>query len=221
MLNLHYSRIDTQPYQNHALENFPDICRPRSQNSHKGIFGNLAVIGGKKGMTGAALLAGTAALYCGCGKVFVGLNQMPAPPTQAHLELMVDSAPNILVDYGLEIDTWVVGCGLGSDEMAFKILHTLWHENSAQLVLDADALSLLVLHSNEFPHTKRVDLVLTPHPGEAAQLLDTSITQIENNRPWAARELASRYRAWVVLKGHKNRLEVPWEACFIGLGNTS
>ena len=101
------------------------------------------------------------------------------------------------------ISTWVVGCGLGQNESAARALHAVWNSNHPQLVLDADALHLLVNHPKLFPPAKHPDLVLTPHPGEAAHLLDVSTSRVQSNRAWAAREIANRYRAWCILKGYE------------------
>lgn len=202
MLNLIFSRLDTRAYQEYALEHFSELCRPRPQDSHKGTFGTVGVIGGAKGMSGAAVLAATAALYGGCGKVLVGFNQSTPPVCSGHWELMSDCATDVWVQHADKVDTWVVGCGLGRDETAIRLSAEVWN-GGAQLVVDADALHILSENSQLFAPNKGTDLVLTPHPYEAAQLLDTSVAQIQSNRDWAARELASRYRAWVVLKGHE------------------
>lgn len=200
-----FALVQAESYRIYAQQHYPDLCRPRPVNSHKGTFGTVGVIGGSRGMLGAALLAGTAALYGGCGKVLVGLNQNPNPLPiyEPRPELIIDNAVDILTQHHQAVDTWVIGCGMGKNETATQILKAIWNSSAPQLVLDADALPILVEHSELFPHTKRVDLVLTPHPGEAARLLDVSIERIESNRSWAARELASRYRAWVILKGYE------------------
>lgn len=196
--------VPIDDYRQYALQYYPALCQKRPDNSHKGTFGTVGVLGGSKGMVGAALLAGSAALYAGCGKVLVGLNHTQYPPTVFHQrpEIMVDGIVDVL-QHHQSVDTWVIGCGLGKNDTATQILKAVWNSSAPQLVLDADALPILVEHSEYFPHTKRTDLVLTPHPGEAARLLNVSVERIEQNRDWAARELASRYRAWVILKGHE------------------
>lgn len=200
---VHIAPPNIAPYRAHAQQYFPSLLNPRPNNSHKGTFGTVGVIGGGDGMAGAALLAGIAALQTGCGKVFIGFNQA-TPPSAAyayHPELMLDSAARTVQRDN--ISTWVVGCGLGQNESAARALHAIWNSNHPQLVLDADALHLLVNHPKLFPPAKHPDLVLTPHPGEAAHLLDVSASRVQSNRAWAAREIANRYRAWCILKGHE------------------
>ena len=191
----HIAPPNIAPYRAHAQQHFPSLLRPRPNNSHKGTFGTVGVIGGGDGMAGAALLAGIAALQTGCGKVFIGFNQA-TPPSAAYAyrpELILDSAARTVQrDH---INTWVIGCGLGQNESAARALHAIWNSSHPQLILDADALHLLVNHPKLFPPARHTDLVLTPHPGEAAHLLDVSPSQVQSNRAWAAREIANRYRA--------------------------
>ena len=190
-------------YVQYAKEHYPSLLKPRAADSHKGTFGTVGVIGGADGMAGAALLAGAAALYAGCGKVIVGLNQanLPMAVYPNRPELILDTAAHAVKREN--VNTWVIGCGLGQTENSARALHTLWNSTHPQLVLDADAIHLLLDHPKLFPHMKRSDLVLTPHPGEAAHLLNMGINQVQTNRAWAAREIANRYRCWVVLKGHE------------------
>ncbi len=206
MFNRSLALVQMDSYRQYAKQHYPALCQPRPENSHKGTFGTVGIVGGSKGMVGSVILASTAAMYTGCGKVLVGLNHVNNPPAVFHNrpEIMVDYAIDMLTQYHHIIDTCVVGCGLSKNDTAVQILKALWNSSLTQLVLDADALPILADHSELFPpQPKRTDLVLTPHPGEAARLLDVSIERIEQNREWAARELASRYRAWVVLKGHE------------------
>ena len=206
MFNRSLALVQMDSYRQYAKQHYPALCQSRPENSHKGTFGTVGIVGGSKGMVGSVILASTAAMYTGCGKVLVGLNHVNNPPAVFHNrpEIMVDYAIDMLTQYHQIIDTWVVGCGLSKNDTAVQILKALWNSSITQLVVDADALPILADHSELFPpQPKRTDLVLTPHPGEAARLLDVSIERIEQNREWAARELASRYRAWVVLKGHE------------------
>ncbi|MEK7946035.1 NAD(P)H-hydrate dehydratase [Pigmentiphaga sp. YJ18] len=185
------------------------LFRPRQQDSHKGSFGTLAILAGAPGMTGAALLAARAALYGGAGKILVGLAEsapLALPCDPQHPELMLRDAEGLL-DHAarLGVSGWVAGCGLGTDAGAERWLGRLLAEApaSAPMVLDADALVLL----GALPDLARAlaarggPAVLTPHPREAARMLGLSTDDVQADRIEAARELAARYRAWVVLKG--------------------
>ena len=201
-MNISNPHANTAEYRRYAQRHFPALCRMRDPESHKGTFGTVGIIGGSEGMTGAPLLAGAAALYTGSGKVIVGFNQnsLPLPVFQPYPELMLDTGARLSVRR--DIRTWVVGCGLGRNDTAARAMYEIWHSDAEQIVLDADALHLLVEQPRLFTPNRRSDLVLTPHPGEAAHLLDVGTDRVQQNRAWAARELASRHRCWVVLKGH-------------------
>lgn len=212
------AQMDVSAYQEEALACFPDVCRSRPRDSHKGTFGTVGVIGGSRGMTGAALLAATSAIYGGCGKVLVGLNQenpMMAS-AQAHLELMIDDASSIIKRYVGKVDVWVAGCGLADDEESIVIVQQVWQDDQVLLVLDAGALVILAKYPDLLMlNRNKANLVLTPHPGEMAVLLDASVSCIQNNRVGAAKELAKRYHAWVVLKGYQTVIVSPKGAYWI------
>ena len=114
---------------------------PRPRNSHKGMFGDVAVIGGAEGMVGAALLAGRAALRIGAGRVYCGLLAAAAPQVDlTQPELMLRN-PNALLD-GNHGTALVVGPGLGTSADAGRLLHAAI-EKGRPLLLDADALNLV------------------------------------------------------------------------------
>ncbi len=172
----------------------------RLHASHKGSYGDVAVVGGAAGMTGAALLAASGALHAGAGRVYVGLldgGSLRVDTQQP--ELMFRAIDQL----GLASMTVVCGCGGANAVRAVlpKILSC-----AARLVLDADALnaiaddaSLQTLLRQRGARTKAT--VLTPHPLEAARLLGTSVGEVQNDRLTAALQLSARFDCCVVLKG--------------------
>ncbi|CAB3625835.1 NAD(P)H-hydrate dehydratase [Achromobacter aegrifaciens] len=180
----------------------PALFAPRGQDTHKGSFGTVGVVGGGPGMTGAALLAARAALKTGAGKVLVGFAQDAAPlacdPLQP--ELMLRDARSLLEqDWG--VTAWVAGCGIGTDALAANALSELFVlRRGSPLVLDADGLNLLARGDIQ-PNWGEGAVVLTPHPAEAGRLLGMDTAEVQADRPAAARKLAQRSRAWIVLKG--------------------
>ena len=182
-------------------EQFRPALRPRQHDSHKGSFGNVHIVGGQSGMAGAALLAGRAALFSGAGRVYVhslaGLELDPLHP-----ELMLRQAQHRSDPNDLSAGVNVCGPGLGSSEPAQAWLETCLHSPNA-LVLDADALNLLAqdLAWKKLLHARQAPTVLTPHPLEAARLLQEQAVEVNADRLRAARELAEAYHATVVLKG--------------------
>ena len=181
---------------------FPLVFAARDPEGHKGTFGSIGILGGAAGMTGAAILAGRAALYSGAGKTYLALAQSPLPVAydSNHPELMLHEASS-LVEQPTLVDAWVAGCGLGLTRNALTLLRRLLVLRVGRpLVLDADALNALA--RGDISNTWGDGLVvLTPHPAEAARLLKTDTQSIQSNRPEAAQTLARLYRAWVVLKG--------------------
>ncbi|MGH6623516.1 MAG: NAD(P)H-hydrate dehydratase, partial [Burkholderiaceae bacterium] len=177
---------------------FGAVIAPRRRNSHKGLFGTLAVVGGSESMVGAALLAARAALRFGAGRVFVELLGNPGlhfDPVQP--ELMMRSAGSIE-----ELDAIVIGCGLGVDDRAHAALsHAL--ERTVPLVIDADALALIAADRGfgERVRSREDKSTLTPHPLEAARLLGSTSSAVQGDRISAALELARRTSSIVVLKG--------------------
>ena len=177
---------------------FPQIVAPRRRNTHKGSYGSALIIGGGAGMVGAALLAARAALTIGAGRVYVdciGAPEFRVDPCQP--ELMFRPYASIE-----NPDSIVIGCGLGKNDAARRALQ--WAlDSDASLVIDADALNLLSQGPalSECLAARNATTVLTPHPLEAARLLETSAEEVQLDRVAKARELATRYRSIVVLKG--------------------
>lgn len=174
---------------------------PRSQrreNSHKGAFGDVAVIGGADGMAGAALLAARAALFCGAGRVLVAALDARLACDPAHPEIMLRGAAG----FELAGRTLVAGPGMGDSAAARALLRQAIASDGA-LILDADALNLLAAEPGlqEAVRARARMAVLTPHPLEAARLLGVTARVVGADRLAAARELAARIGAVVVLKG--------------------
>ncbi|OYW26336.1 MAG: NAD(P)H-hydrate dehydratase, partial [Methyloversatilis sp. 12-65-5] len=180
---------------------FDHLLRPRARNSHKGTNGNAVLIGGARGMAGAALLAGRAALKVGAGRVYVGMLDhaaLPLDPEQP--ELMIRSPGEILTG---DLATCVaIGPGLGQSPAALELMREAL-ATTATLVLDADALNLLSQHPDlaQAVHDRSAPTLLTPHPTEAARLLGSTTPQVQEDRIASACAIARRYHAATVLKG--------------------
>ncbi|MBL8459429.1 MAG: NAD(P)H-hydrate dehydratase [Zoogloea sp.] len=180
---------------------FASRLRPRPRNSHKGSYGDAALIGGAPGMVGAALLAGRAAAYLGAGRVLVGLldpGALAVDPERP--ELMFRSATALLDEHGH--GALGVGPGLGQSAASRELVATAL-AGTTPLVLDADALNLVARDEplQAALAGRAQAAVLTPHPAEAARLLACDTRAVQADRIGAACALARRYRAWVVLKG--------------------
>ena len=190
------------------------MARPNS--SHKGSFGAVAVIAGAEGMQGAAILAATAALKAGAGKVYLSLLS-PTPcshPIRADLMQRTVSELALTDSKNLKDLTVVAGCG-GGHQVA-EVLPLLL-ANAERLVLDADALNRLAERDDLQEMLKmRAGLglvtVLTPHPKEAALLLKNTTEWVQNNRIQAVQQIANRFHVVVVLKGSGSLIAAPFVA---------
>lgn len=175
-----------------------DWLGPRPRDAHKGQFGHVLVLGGDLGMGGAARLAGEAALRSGAGLVSIATRPAHAAAmTAARPELMcrgVDS-PADLEELLSRATVIAAGPGLGRSSWARELLEAAL-ASGLPCVLDADALNLLSAALR-----RRDDWVLTPHPGEAARLLETDVADIEADRPAAAAALRKACGGIAVLKG--------------------
>ncbi len=178
---------------------FADVLKTRPQNFHKGLAGSLAILGGAAGMTGAALLAGRAALKLGAGRVYVGmLEEMSLDPGAP--ELMLRHPDDAL---GQDLDAIVVGPGLGQSERADALVGAVL-ASDMPCVVDADALNLVADDTGlrAACAKRRADTLLTPHPAEAGRLLGMKTAEIQNDRLAAAQRLSAEFNAHVVLKGN-------------------
>ena len=177
------------------------VLKPRALNTHKGDYGSVGVIGGAQGMVGAALLAGRAALMLGAGRVYVGLIARDAPRVDLmQPELMLRSADDVL-KLG-HLTALAAGPGMGQSPDAAHFLK--WAIDTAlPLVIDADGLNMIGVSGelHDALKLRTTPTLLTPHPAEAARLLGSTTAGIQHDRIAAARMLAERLNAHVVLKG--------------------
>ncbi|MGM3174413.1 bifunctional ADP-dependent NAD(P)H-hydrate dehydratase/NAD(P)H-hydrate epimerase [Dickeya lacustris] len=189
--------LQSAPIHRFDAFSLPMWLKPRRATAHKGDHGRLLLIGGDEGTGGAIFMAGEAALRSGAGLVRVLTHRTYlAALLVARPELMVQALSAETLHQGLEwADVVVIGPGLGLREWGKNALREVENCNKPML-WDADALNLLAIS----PH-KRQNRVLTPHPGEAARLLNCRIAEVESDRLLAAQRLVKRYGGIVVLKG--------------------
>ena len=173
---------------------------PREFNAHKGIFGRVLVCGGDFGMPGSVRLAAEGALRMGTGLVMVATHS-------EHVAIVVNGRPELLC-YGFDKDfssfeqliqkaTFiVVGPGLGQTQWSENIF-SLVQKYTKPLLIDADGLTWLYKGN----YARNDNQILTPHPGEAARLLNCSVDDIQADRVSSVQELQKIYGGIVVLKG--------------------
>jgi hydroxyethylthiazole kinase-like uncharacterized protein yjeF len=183
---------------------------PRDKNAHKGDFGHVLVIGGDYGMAGAARLAAEAAARVGAGLVSIATRP-------EHVAVITTMRPELMCHGIVDIDeiselitkttAVVIGPGLGKQRWGVNILEKIL-ATTLPIVIDADALNLLAI-SPKFRH----NWILTPHPGEAARLLQCKIHDIQQDRLKAVLQLQQKFGGVAVLKGANTLVyagKTPW-----------
>lgn len=199
-----YESLDIDPEVYRRVEPAAHILvapsmAPRPANSHKGDYGNLVIAGGDYGMLGAVLLAGKAALRSGAGLVTIASHEHHLDqPALNQPELMSDvyEQPGHCEELFQAADAIVIGPGTKENDWGKNLFDTTCQYQLGR-VIDAGGLRLL---ANS--RAKKFDRqILTPHPGEAAALLNTNSTDIQRDRVAAALNISKQYGGICVLKG--------------------
>lgn len=186
----------------------------RLHASHKGSYGDVGVIGGGHGMTGAALMAASAALHAGAGRVYVSLLSGEAPTACMNQpELMLRRIES------LALSDMAVVCGCGGGTQIADWLPHLFAASRA-LVVDADGLNAVAADPQLAELLRQrgergAATIITPHPLEAARLLGTSTAHVQRDRLGAAEALVRRFHCAVVLKGSGTVINAPGEVPLI------
>lgn len=201
---------------------------PRKKTTHKGNYGHILVVGGCRGKTGAARLAGLAALRSGAGLVTLAL-------PEAYLDQALADSPELMAealrgpqgylgqDAAGEVlsllekrDLLVLGPGLGVHPETVRFVQELLPELEVPAVIDADALNCL---AGDLSVLKKVDcpLVLTPHPGEMARLLGCTTSEVQENREGVAQSFSREYGVYLILKGHRTIFAEPGGQVWINM----
>ena len=195
------SQIGTPPWlipgglEVSAPGDFRHLFRPRKRESNKGDFGHVLIVGGAPGKTGAAAMAGLAALRAGAGLVTVGCSDS----SRLAPELMSEPFDHFTLDRKTVL---AVGPGLGIDR---DLVSKLLKDAKIPMVIDADALNSIA--GTDF-RGRGVETVLTPHPGEMARLLGVDRVS-ERDRLDIARKFAQERNACLVLKGYRTLIALP------------
>jgi NAD(P)H-hydrate epimerase len=200
---------------------------PRPADAHKGSTGHLLVIAGSIGKTGAAAMTSMSALRTGAGLVTLGvaeslnaalegrmLEAMTAPLPESGSGVLGESAFNAIQQELPGKRCLALGPGLGQAAETKKLICKIIRQSEIPVVVDADGLNNL---AGELKHFKKASapIILTPHPGEMARLLDTRVSKVQQNRIKCAREFSVQYNVHVVLKGARTIIAHPDGRVFI------
>lgn len=184
----------------------------RCDNSHKGDYGKILIVGGSKGMTGAAALAGSSAVKSGAGLVTVGIAEslnsvlevklteamtLPLPDDNGSLN---GNASELIFEQMQKSDVLLIGPGLGRSKETKKLVCDILTKSRIPVVVDADAL-FAVSENSEIINSCGCNLIFTPHEAEFARLLGISVKEVAKNRSELSREFATANGVTLILKG--------------------
>jgi ADP-dependent NAD(P)H-hydrate dehydratase len=188
--------------------------KPRAVDAHKGDFGKICIIGGSVGMSGAAALAGRAALRCGAGLVRVATPKSvlaivaSIEPSFTTIALPEDNvgrisakAINTILDTTSDNDVLAFGPGVGVSGGLQSVLMAMLEQDGLRLIIDADGLNNLA-KIKDWPAKLKAELILTPHPGEMKRLWSGVFREEPpDDRTQQAAQLAQQTKSVVDLKG--------------------
>ena len=186
---------------------------------------------GSKGMAGAAVMSASAALRCGVGLVNLALPASIYPIAASILAEPVytllpdegdgpaDRAAGILEQAGKKASACLAGCGLGTSACMVSLVQRLIAKTGIPLILDADGINAAA-QNIDILKTAKAPLILTPHPGEMARLMKTTVADVQANRLSFAKSFAREYGVVLVLKGSGTIVAAPdGRVCFNPTGN--
>jgi NAD(P)H-hydrate epimerase len=207
-------------------EQLRDVVEPRAADSHKGDFGRVTIVAGSRGKTGAAHLAAMGALRSGAGLVTVATpasllpivaSMAPELMTEPLAETVEGMVAETAIERLLELEHDVIACGpgLGRGPGVGAFVRALLDRATVPLVLDADAIMVLADDPVGLVGREERDVIITPHPGEMARLIGSSVEEVQANRIDVATDFATTHRVYVVLKGHRTVIATPDGHVFI------
>ena len=209
-------------------ERMREIVPTRTADSHKGDYGRVLIVAGSRGRSGAAHLAALGALRSGAGLVTVATPRSVLPIVASmapeYMTEPLDETESGTVDFAaverileMDADVIAVGPGLGQAPSTAAFVQALVERTGVPIVLDADALNAFTGDPERLVGRDEVPVVITPHPGEMARLLDIPIEALQRDRLRHAREFAAGHRVFVVLKGHRTIVATPDGETYVNL----
>ncbi len=203
------------------------VFKPRPMDAHKGNTGHVLVVSGSPGKTGAAAMTAMSAMRAGAGLVTLAIPESLNPILEAQvIEVMTSPLPEtktgILGESSFDKimnqlsgkKCLAIGPGLGEAAETKKLVHRIIRESNVPVVVDADGINNMAGSVDILKKTK-APVILTPHPGEMARLLDSTAGSVQKDRINCASEFAEKFNVHVVLKGVKTVIAHPDGNSFI------
>ncbi|HEV2320565.1 MAG TPA: NAD(P)H-hydrate dehydratase [Verrucomicrobiae bacterium] len=185
-----------------VAEDFEHFPPRRAEAGHKGLHGHLAIVAGSMGFHGASVLAARAAQRAQPGLITLFTDEPIYTVVAPQLQAVMTGIFRPEMKFPETTTAVLIGPGLHAPAVADtmkKTIQRIWRDSPWPVVVDASALDLL--SPNVLSRAARV---ITPHPGEAARMLNSNSKQVQADRPRALRDLSKRFgNCRVVLKGHQ------------------
>ena len=193
--------------QSFTFQELKNLLPNRAKDSHKGNFGKVLICAGSPGMGGAGILASEASLFCGSGLVTLVTDTSNVSPSLLRnpevMAIGVDMVEGVDIDLKIKDHNVILyGPGIANTAFAKTILDKILKSaNNSKIILDAGALHIAASSKSLIKKSNKT-ILMTPHPGEAAILLNISIEEVQRDRLSAAKQIADTYGASIViLKG--------------------
>ena len=205
----------------------------RASYSHKGSFGKVLILAGSVGMTGAAYLASEAAMRSGAGIVVLGIPRslnpimevkltevMTLPLAETEKQSLGEDAEETILKLMKDFSALGMGPGISLELETQRLVRKIIEKSNIPLVVDADAIYAISKDTNILKKIK-VPMVITPHPGEMAKLVNKDTDYILNNQLDLTREIAQEFGIVVVLKGARTIIANKEGEAYINVGDNS
>lgn len=189
-------------FKNHLIDfdTVKALIPERKQNSHKGDYGKVGIVGGSQGMTGSVCLAANAALRSGAGLVYVFVADEIFDIVSTKLTEAIVVKESELTNYLDKLDVISIGMGYSQEGKKKHIIKMITQKFEKPVVFDAGSINFLSSNT-ELLKNKKCSAILTPHTGEFSRLINMSIDDINSNRMFLTTKYSKEYNSVILLKG--------------------
>ncbi len=224
--------VDTCTYVMKTTDEFVEShpLKEKKKSAHKGTNGTLLSVCGSLGMSGAVVLSGTAALRCGVGILKSAVPESIYPIVASKLTeavfipleqtenglISINSFDKLQYEILGKTSAVLIGCGLGTGNDMAELVSAMLSTSTKPVVLDADGIKAISINKDILRMTG-APVIITPHPGEMAELTGTDVADIQKNRYNIARDFACEYGVTVILKGANTLIAFPDGNVYVNL----
>ncbi len=207
-----------------SLKDIKALIPKRDPTGHKGSYGRVLIIAGSSGFTGAAYLSAKAAVMSGAGLITVAcpieVQEILSSKVAEAMTFGFRSSED-LRDIIEANEVIAIGPGLGNNEKTLEILRLVLNKERGTVIIDADGINVLRDNNHLLKTASRIEVIITPHPGEMSRISGLSTSYINENRIKVAKEFAKANNVVVLLKGYNTVITDGNEVYVNPTGNSS